>query len=127
MKPTLSKKEMAQVKLRHVDDSMPGISRKKRGKGWSYYDADNKLINDKAEIQRINSIGIPPAYRAVWISPFDNGHIQAVGYDAKDRKQYRYHANWRKVRDQNKFEHVIAFGEKLSAIRARIESDMAKK
>lgn len=122
----ISKKEMAQFALRYVDDSLPGISRKRRGKSFSYYDAKGNLIKDKILIKRIKSIGIPPAYNHVWICPYDNGHIQAIGYDARNRKQYRYHNNWRAIRDQNKFEHIISFGEKLNEIRESVKKDLSK-
>ena len=127
MVSTVSKQDMAQLKLRYVDDHKPGITRKLRGTKFIYHDAAGNQIRDPEEIKRINSLGIPPAYQRVWICPHPNGHIQAVGYDAKNRKQYRYHANWRLMRDTNKFEHIISFGEKLSEIRARIKHDLAKK
>src|ERR1043165_4077431 len=90
--------------LRYVTDSVKGYSRKARGKSFAFYDTQNKHIKDPAEIKRIKSLAIPPAYKNVWICPFANGHIQATGIDAKGRKQYRYHADWRSIRDATKFQ-----------------------
>jgi DNA topoisomerase-1 len=88
-----------QVGLRHVSDDMPGISRKRLKNGFRYLDADGKPVRDEAELARIKSLAIPPTWTDVWICPWDNGHIQAVGRDARKRKQYRYHPRWRSVRD----------------------------
>ena len=105
-----------------VDFSMqmtmePGITRRRSGKGWSYRDVDGKRITDRALIDRIKKIGIPPAYTDVWICPNKRGHIQATGRDAKGRKQYRYHARFREVRDSTKYEHMLAFAAALPGIR----------
>lgn len=112
--------------LRYITDAKPGFSRKKSGKNFVFYDASGKVIKDKDEVQRIKSLAIPPAYKNVWISPFANGHIQATGIDAKGRKQYRYHANWRNVRDAAKFSHILEFGEKLPEIRRVAAKHMAQ-
>src|SRR6187455_2532576 len=97
--------------LRYVDDSTPGIRRERRGDTFTYFDANNREITDEAELQRFKSLGIPPAWTDVWICPRANGHMQATGRDAKGRKQYRYHADWREVRDETKFGRMTAFGE----------------
>jgi len=110
--------------LRYVTDTMPGIRRRRRGKGWTYLDANGKVIQDPEERIRINSLAIPPAWTDVWICPRANGHLQATGRDARGRKQYRYHPDWREVRDETKFSKMIAFAEALPALRARIEEDL---
>ncbi|MBD2120789.1 DNA topoisomerase IB [Trichocoleus sp. FACHB-262] len=110
--------------LRYVNDDSPGIQRQPRGKGFVYLNIDGKLIRDRQEIQRIESLAIPPAYKDVWICPFANGHIQATGRDAKGRKQYRYHSLWRQVRDQTKFTRLIAFSDALPTLRERVDHDL---
>lgn len=111
--------------LRYVSDSRPGIQRKRVGKHFSYIGLDGKPIRDPQEIERIKKIGIPPAWKQVWICPSPKGHIQATGRDAKWRKQYRYHPRWREVRDETKYDRMIAFGEALPSIRERVEHDLA--
>ena len=111
--------------LRYVTDAMPGIQRKRVGKHFSYIGLDGKTIHNPDELQRIKKLGIPPAWTDVWICPNPQGHIQATGRDAKGRKQYRYHPRWREVRDETKYDRMIAFGETLPAIRQRIEHDLA--
>lgn len=110
--------------LRYVSDEMPGIRRKRAGKNFSYIGLDGKPIRDPDELQRIKSLGIPPAYTDVWICPLPNGHIQATGRDAKGRKQYRYHARWREVRDETKYGRMLAFGAALPRIRERVDQDL---
>jgi DNA topoisomerase I len=112
--------------LRYVSDTMPGIRRKRSGSGFSYVAPDGKVIKDAAEISRIKSLAIPPAYTDVWISPTANGHIQATGRDARGRKQYRYHPKWREKRDETKFGRVLAFSVALPRIRAQVERDLSK-
>jgi DNA topoisomerase-1 len=112
--------------LRYVSDMTPGIRRRKAGRSFSYVGADGKTIKNPAELNRIRSLAIPPAYTDVWICPIPNGHIQATGRDARRRKQYRYHARWREVRDETKFGRVLAFCEVLPRIRRRVESDLGK-
>jgi DNA topoisomerase-1 len=111
--------------LRYVTDDRPGITRRRAGKGFSYRDPFGKRISDRAEIERIRGIGIPPAWTNVWICPNPRGHIQATGRDARGRKQYRYHKDWRAVRDASKFERLLAFGVALPTLRERIEADLA--
>jgi len=112
--------------LRYVSDTMPGIRRKKAGSGFSYVGPGGRTIKDPAELNRIRSLAIPPAYTDVWICPIPNGHIQATGRDARRRKQYRYHPRWREVRDETKFGRVLAFSEVLPRIRSRVQSDLGK-
>jgi|tagenome__1003787_1003787.scaffolds.fasta_scaffold20760582_1 DNA topoisomerase-1 len=111
--------------LRYVTDDRPGITRRRAGTGFSYRDAYGHRITDRAEIERIRGIGVPPAWTSVWICPNPRGHIQATGRDAKGRKQYRYHPEWRAVRDASKFERMQAFGEVLPTLRDRLEADLA--
>jgi DNA topoisomerase-1 len=113
------------VGLKYVTDEMPGITRKRSGKGFTYFDVNGDRIRNEKIIQRINSLAIPPAYKNVWICPLENGHLQATGRDAKGRKQYRYHPLWRAIRDQNKFSRMMAFSQALPDIRRRLEKDLA--
>jgi DNA topoisomerase-1 len=111
--------------LRYVTGEGPGISRKRRGKGFDYIGPDSKPVRHKATLDRIRSLVIPPAWRNVWICPSANGHIQAVGRDAKGRKQYRYHTRYREVRDENKFGRMLAFGSALPKIREQVNKDLS--
>lgn len=114
------------VGLRYVSDDRPGIRRKPRGKkGFIYIGTDGEQIRDPEEIKRIESLAIPPAYRDVWICPLSNGHLQATGRDAKGRKQYRYHALWRSVRDQTKFTRMLVFSKVLPTLRQQLEHDLS--
>ncbi|HZS08786.1 MAG TPA: DNA topoisomerase IB [Blastocatellia bacterium] len=110
--------------LRYVNDTSPGILRRRAGKGFSYIGVDGKPLRDADELARIRALAIPPAWTGVWICPSPHGHIQATGRDAKGRKQYRYHARWRAVRDETKYDRMIAFGHALPRIRERTESDL---
>ncbi len=113
------------VGLRYVYDESPGIRRVRSGKGFRYVGPDGKAIRDPEVLRRIRSLVIPPAWTDVWICPSANGHLQATGRDARGRKQYRYHPRWREVRDETKYDKVIAFAEALPRIRARTERDLA--
>ena len=104
-----------------------GIRRVKSGKGFRFVAPDGTTIRDKSEIKRIHAIVIPPAWTEVWICPSPLGHIQAVGRDARGRKQYRYHARWRHVRDENKYGLLTAFAAMLPAIRRRVRKDLARR
>ncbi|MDQ1064422.1 DNA topoisomerase-1 [Stenotrophomonas sp. SORGH_AS282] len=110
--------------LRYVTDELPGIARRRAGKGFSYRDADGHAVRDAATLARIRSLAIPPAYTDVWICALANGHLQATGRDARRRKQYRYHPDWARVRGDGKFDRVIAFGEALPALRRRLRRDL---
>ena len=112
--------------LIYVSDDMPGIKRVRKGDGFSYRRPDGKPLRKAGDIRRIQSVAIPPAYEDVWICADPDGHIQATGRDARGRKQYRYHARWRQVRDASKYEDMIAFGRLLPALREQIDHDMAK-
>ncbi|HTL61810.1 MAG TPA: hypothetical protein VL261_09205 [Nitrospira sp.] len=112
--------------LRYVDDRRPGIRRVKQGNGVGYRGPDGRPIRDGETLTRIRSLAVPPAWSDVWICPDAEGHLQATGRDAKGRKQYRYHARWREVRDGNKYERMIAFGRALPRIRKHVEKDLAR-
>jgi DNA topoisomerase-1 len=111
-------------KLRRVFDSDPGIRRERRGDGFVYLDMDGEEIADPETLGRIRSLAIPPAYTDVWICTHADGHIQATGRDARGRKQYRYHPEWRCQRDETKFGRLAAFGRVLPVIRARVARDI---
>jgi DNA topoisomerase I len=118
-------KEAAQsVGLRYVSDARPGIRRKKAGTGFAYTRADGSKLSERDVLKRIKTLAIPPAWTDVWISPFADGHLQATGRDAKGRKQYRYHARFREIRESTKYEHVIAFADALPAIRKKVHEHM---
>lgn len=106
------------------DAETAGIIRKKRGKKYSYF-KDGERIKDKEEISRINNLVIPPAWENVWICALDNGHLQATGLDARQRKQYRYHPLWSALRNHTKFYRMLQFGYKLPEIRLQLEKDLA--
>ncbi|MBC8120956.1 MAG: DNA topoisomerase IB [Gemmatimonadaceae bacterium] len=112
--------------LRYVTDIDPGIRRQRSGKGFRYIGIKGEPIRDPAELKRIQSLAIPPAYTDVWICPHSNGHLQATGRDAKKRKQYRYHPRWRKVRDEAKYDRMMAFGKALPRIRASTDRDLGR-
>lgn len=112
--------------LRYVSDTMPGIRRKKNGRGFTYVGSDGKTIKDAAQLARIRALAIPPAYTDVWICPTPSGHIQATGRDARGRKQYRYHPKWRETRDETKFGRILAFTEVLPRIRKRVKRDLGR-
>lgn len=109
----------------YCDDSQPGITRKKVRHGWGYWDAKGSRITDREEIDRLNRVGLPPAYRDAWFCPKPNGHIQAVGWDERGRKQYRYHPDFRARREAEKYDRCALFGEALPKLRARVEADLA--
>lgn len=111
--------------LRHVTDEGPGITRSRSGRGFSYRGTDGTVVRDRNTLARIRSLAIPPAWTAVWICSVANGHIQATGRDARNRKQYRYHPRWREIRDATKYERMIEFGRALPKIRDRIDTDLA--
>ncbi|MGR3198887.1 MAG: DNA topoisomerase IB, partial [Paracoccus sp. (in: a-proteobacteria)] len=111
--------------LVYVNDDMPGITRVRAGKGFTYRDADGRTIRDKAERKRLAALAIPPAYTHVWICPDPNGHIQATGRDDRGRKQYRYHPAFREVRDGAKYERMFDFAKALPGLRARVRKDMS--
>jgi DNA topoisomerase I len=110
--------------LRYVSDDEPGYTRKKRGDDSDYFDTEGKPITDEQRLLRIKRLAIPPAWTDVWICPASNCHIQVTGRDARRRKQYLYHERWREVRDENKYDRMIAFGKALPKIRRRVAHDL---
>ena len=113
--------------LVYVSDTGPGIRRKAAGTGYSYRDPDGGAISDKDTLKRVRSLAVPPAWTDVWICPRPTGHIQATGRDARGRKQYIYHADWREVRDRNKYERILDFARLLPRIREAVARDMSKR
>lgn len=113
------------TKLVYVDGSLPGISRRRSGKGWAYFDPQGERITDPDERMRLNAIALPPAYRGAWFCPTPNGHILAIGYDERGRKQYRYHPEFRAARESEKFDGCVCFGKLLPVVRKRVEEDLA--
>ena len=110
----------------YVTPSLPGLTRVRVGeKTFRYRRPDGQWLQDEEEIDRIRRLAIPPAYEDVWICPLPHGHLQATGLDARGRRQYRYHPEWRRLRDEGKFEHMRAFGQALPRIRARVARDLA--
>ena len=111
--------------LEYVDDSGPGITRKRAGHGWAYFAPDGKRITDRDEIDRLNRIALPPAYTSAWYCPKACGHILATGIDAKGRKQYRYNPEFRTRQEAEKFDGCAEFGRLLPKVRKRVEKDLA--
>ncbi len=107
--------------LNYADDRLPGITRVRRGKGFSFHLPCGTRIADRHEIVRLRAIGMPPAYQRCWFNPDPDGHIQATGYDARGRKQYRYHRTFRVDQDATKYALCAEFGEALPAMRAHVE------
>jgi DNA topoisomerase-1 len=114
----------ATARLHYTSDAEPGIARRRAGTGWSYRGPDGP-VRDRATLARIRALAIPPAWRDVWICCDPDGHLQAVGRDARGRKQYRYHARWRDVRDAAKYDRLVAFCRALPRLRRRVERDLA--
>ncbi len=112
------------MKLIYVDDNLPGITRKRKNKTWLYFDPIGKQITDQKVIDRLNALAFPPAYKNAWFCPEENGHILATGIDSKDRKQYRYHENFRAQQEAKKYQACGVFGNKLPLLRARLENDL---
>ena len=116
-----------QAGLRYVSDTMPGIRRRAAGRGFSYIGTDGRRITDPDRIAWFKRLAIPPAWTDVWISPVKRGHIQAVGRDARGRKQYRYHPRWREVRDEAKYGRMVEFARALPRIRRRTDRDLRRR
>jgi len=115
---------MSRDTIVYVDDQEAGITRRKVRHGWGYWDPTGKRITDREEIDRLNRIGLPPAYRNAWFCPDPNGHIQAVGWDEKGRKQYRYHTGFREAQEAAKYDRCAGFGQSLPKLRAQVEADL---
>src|SRR5687768_7598441 len=113
--------------LRHSSDSEPGYTRKRQGRYWQYFDESGKRITDRSEIERLNAIALPPAYTDAWFCKDPDGHIQATGKDARGRKQYRYHADFRAKKDASKYDGCREFGEALPKLRRKVEADLRKR
>jgi DNA topoisomerase I len=113
--------------LQYVDDTGPGITRQAQGKSFRYLRPDGKPVKDRQMLDRIRSLAIPPAWTDVWICPSEFGHLQATGRDARGRKQYRYHPRWREVRDENKYQRVIAFAQSLPRLRKKVDRDLRRR
>ncbi len=111
-------------RLRRSDCSGPGIARARRGRGFSYHDAEGEPVRDPEVLERARALAIPPAWREVWICPDPRGHLQATGLDAAGRKQYLYHARWRELRDRWKFERMIDFAQALPRLRRRVSGGL---
>lgn len=112
--------------LRYVDDSSPGICRSVRGKSFRYKRPDGSTVRDQPTLRRIASLAIPPAWTDVWICPSPAGHIQATGRDARGRKQYRYHPRFRQIRDETKYERMLAFAQVLPRVRTQVDADLSR-
>jgi DNA topoisomerase-1 len=124
--PSIHPVSMA-AKIIYSDDSKPGITRTKVDDSWAYWTAKGERITDPDEIDRLNAIGLPPAYTNAWFNPKPNGHIQAVGWDEKGRKQYRYHLGFREQQEAAKYEKTAEFGRALPKLRKKVAADLAKR
>jgi DNA topoisomerase-1 len=113
--------------LRYVTDAKPGITRRKAGTGFSYRMPSGERISDREVLGRIRALAVPPAWTEVWICPTPSGHLQATGRDVRGRKQYRYHPEWRRVRDEAKFDRVVEFGGSLPRIRKAVDRDLDRR
>jgi DNA topoisomerase-1 len=113
--------------MRHSSDSEAGITRERKGRAWAYFTPAGKRITDRAEIDRLNAIGLPPAYTDAWFCTDPEGHLQATGIDARGRKQYRYHADFSAKRAASKFDGLKEFGKALPRLRRRVERDLKRR
>lgn len=111
--------------LRYVSSNEPGIRRMRAGKGFYYLTPQNRRLTSRAELKRIASLAVPPAYKDVWICVNPRGHLQATGHDARGRKQYRYHPEWRQVRDSAKFDRMVSFGDALPKLRRKLTRSLS--
>lgn len=112
------------MRLRRSDPGRPGYRRCRRGRGWGFQDPAGEPVRDPDRLARLRDLVIPPAWQDVWISPYPNGHIQATGVDAAGRRQYLYHPEWRRKRDEAKFDHVLEVAHRLPRLRERIADDL---
>lgn len=113
--------------LRHSSDAEPGYSRKRKGRYWAYFYPDGKRVTDRKEIDRLNAIALPPAYTHAWFCRDPNGHLQATGIDARGRKQYRYHPDFRANAEASKFAGLADFGKALPRIRRQVDKDLRRR
>src|SRR5262245_20492635 len=112
------------MRLRRSVVSGPGLHRVRRGRGFSYHDENGKALADEPKLTRIRDLVIPPAWKNVWISPYENGHIQAVGTDVAGRRQYLYHEQWQEDRAEEKFDRVLEMSKALPEMRRQITIDL---
>jgi DNA topoisomerase I len=115
------------ARLRRVDCADPGITRRRRGRGFEYFDEDGRKVVEPSVLRRIEELVIPPAWEEVWICPYPLGHIQATGIDAAGRKQYRYHDRWRERRDREKFDSMLEFARALPPLRTSVARDLRRR
>lgn len=120
----IGKRAARDAGLRYVSDAMPGIRRKRSGRGFAYVRANGRAVRDAKTLARIRALAIPPAYIDVWICPDPRGHLQATGRDARGRKQYRYHPRWSEARGFGKFDRIVAFGKALPKLRRAVRRDL---
>ena len=113
--------------MRHSSDSEPGITRERKGNAWAYFGPDGERVTDRDEIDRLNAIGLPPAYEKAWFCADPHGHLQATGVDARGRKQYRYHADFTAKRSASKFDGLVEFGKALPKLRRKVEHDLKRR
>ena len=113
-------------RLRHSSDGEPGYTRRKQGRYWQYFDETGQRVTDRDTIDRLNSLALPPAYIDAWFCKDENGHLQATGVDARGRKQYRYHPQFRARRDKKKYNGTLEFGAALPKLRKKVEADLKK-
>ena len=113
--------------LRHSSDAEPGITRKRMGRYWAYFDAKGGRITNREEIDRLNAVGLPPAYTDAWFCADPDGHLQATGIDARGRKQYRYHSEFRAKRESAKYEGLLEFGKALPRLRRAVGRDLKRR
>lgn len=124
LEPAEAQRAAAVAGLRYVSDEMPGIRRRRCGRGFTYLDPHGRRVTDAATRQRIDALVLPPAWEDVWICPLANGHLQATGRDDAGRKQYRYHDRWRTVRSEVKYAHLLPFAAVLPRLRRRVDRDL---
>ncbi len=113
--------------LKYSTDYNKGYHRIRKGKGYQYLDEKDKPVKQQADLDRIQKLVIPPAWQEVWISPFENGHLQVTGIDEKGRKQYIYHPDWTKLRQESKFDRMLEFGKVLPKIRRQLKKDLRRR
>jgi len=123
----MSEQKRTGAELRHSSDQEPGYTRKRMGRYWAYFDEHGERVTDRDTIDRLNSVALPPAYTDAWFCKDPNGHLQATGIDARGRKQYRYHPDFRASAEQSKFAGLIEFGKALPKIRRRVQADLRKR
>src|SRR5688572_31596338 len=123
--PPVNAQSARSAGLVYVTDRAPGIQRRRHGRGFRYIDHHGRVVKRRADLERITRLAIPPAWKDVWICPNPKGHLQACGRDARGRKQYRYHAGWRQVRDESKYDQMLVFAMALPVLRRQIAKDLS--